>query len=67
MEKPAGPLRCVIRSFVDQNYSQMEELECGHTVRRKQDIYGYTNAYRRRCCWCAREMAAKGGLEPPTS
>lgn len=31
-----------------------ERLECGHIVRIKQDIYGPTNAYRRRCRECAR-------------
>jgi hypothetical protein len=29
-----------------------ETLECGHTIHRKHDIYGYTNAYRRRCRHC---------------
>jgi hypothetical protein len=30
-----------------------ELYECGHHYRQKEDIYGPTNAYRRRCTHCA--------------
>ena len=34
-----------------------ERLECGHLVLPKQDIYGETNAVRRRCRFCGRRAA----------
>lgn len=33
-------------------FQRKELLECGHIVRIKEDIYGQTNAYRRRCAKC---------------
>ena len=32
--------------------SVYEILECGHRVRERQDIFGPTNAYARRCRFC---------------
>lgn len=32
----------------------VETLECGHKQHRKKDIYGETNAVRRRCRKCER-------------
>lgn len=47
------PLRKVIGYVdVDGNGWIKEKLECGHIVGIKQDIYGATNAYRRRCKQC---------------
>ena len=37
-----------------------ELLECGHTQGIKQDIYGPTNAYRRRCRQCLAALASFG-------
>jgi hypothetical protein len=34
-------------------YRTVEDLECGHRVNVKVDIYGETNAERRRCKECA--------------
>lgn len=34
----------------------IEILECGHEVVQKQDMYGYTNAYKRRCIKCLEEI-----------
>lgn len=33
----------------------VEVLECGHEVRKKSDLFGPTNAYRRRCKRCGKE------------
>jgi hypothetical protein len=33
-------------------HQRKEKLECGHIVRIKEDIYGQTNAYKRRCRFC---------------
>lgn len=49
-ERP--PLRKIVREFINEHGAEKEELECGHVVPRKQDIYGATNAYRRRCKQC---------------
>lgn len=38
-----------------------EKLECGHLANIKQDIYGETNAYRRRCKKCSSQKSEKGG------
>jgi hypothetical protein len=32
--------------------TRVEKLECGHWQMPKRDIYGETNAYRRRCKKC---------------
>lgn len=47
-----GPLRRVIAEGANEHGVATETLECGHTIRRKSDIYGPTNAYRRRCRYC---------------
>lgn len=47
-----GPLRRVVSEGANEHGVATETLECGHTVRRKNDIYGPTNAYRRRCRFC---------------
>lgn len=49
-----APLRKVVRCFTTEAGVERERLECGHVINRKQDIYGPTNAYRRRCRKCAR-------------
>jgi hypothetical protein len=40
-------------------FKQKELLECGHIQSPKQDIYGETNATRRRCFQCLKEKEAK--------
>lgn len=45
-----GPLRKIV---AEEGSSEL--LECGHRQRRKHDIFGPTNAYRRRCRQCRRE------------
>jgi hypothetical protein len=47
-----GPLRRVVSEGANEHGVATETLECGHTIRRKSDIYGPTNAYRRRCRHC---------------
>ena len=47
-----GPLRRVVAEGANEHGVATETLECGHTIRRKSDIYGPTNAYRRRCRHC---------------
>lgn len=45
---------------------EREVLECGHKVEPRKDIYGETNAYRRRCEWCLRQqMSVSGEGEEP--
>ena len=61
MKKQLAPLKQVTRNvereikdargFVIASVWE-EELECGHIVGIKQDIYGKMNAYRRRCSKC---------------
>jgi len=46
------PLRLVVDAYQNEYGAQVERLECGHVIARKQDIYGYTNAHRRRCRKC---------------
>lgn len=50
------PLRKIIREFLNEYGVPKEELECGHIITQKQDHYGYTNAYRRRCSQCEKEL-----------
>lgn len=40
--------------YGDEMQQRRELLECGHKVRVKQDIYGDTNATKRRCYKCGR-------------
>lgn len=47
-----GPLRRIVSEGANEHGVATETLECGHTIRRKSDIYGPTNAYRRRCRHC---------------
>lgn len=58
-----GPLRRIVSEGVGEHGVETETLECGHTLHRKQDIIGPTNAARRRCRHCrdARAAAAGGG------
>jgi len=50
-----GPLRRVVEHLgcLPGEFTPSEKLECGHIQRVVQDIYGPTNAYKRRCrqCW----------------
>jgi hypothetical protein len=50
-----APLRVVVERFFDPHSGERERLACGHVIHRKEDIYGPTNAYRRRCLQCLRE------------
>lgn len=52
MNKNKYPLRKIIDYINDENGFQMEVLECGHKQYPVRDIYGETNAYRRRCKKC---------------
>lgn len=51
-----APLRRVIGEGVNEHGVETETLECGHVVRRKSDIIGPTNAYKRRCRFCRKEQ-----------
>ena len=55
-----GPLRKVVAEGANEHGAQTETLECGHTIRRKSDLFGHTNAYRRRCRLC-RDAAKSAG------
>lgn len=51
------PLRTIVRTYskpgpLGHKVYSYEVLECGHEQRQKTDIYGPTNAYRRRCRQC---------------
>lgn len=46
------PLRRVVGYGLGEYGEEVERLECGHIVRRRCDIFGPTNAVRRRCRWC---------------
>ena len=50
---PLAPLRTIVDERNDEHGRIIEVLECGHEQPQKQDIYGPTNASRRRCrrCW----------------
>ena len=52
-----GPLRKVVSEGVNAHGVETETLECGHVIRRKHDLMGPTNAYRRRCRKCKKEEA----------
>ena len=55
-ERVKAPLRAIIHEEPGPvgSYTIVEVLECGHQVRQRNDIFGPTNAYRRRCSKCAR-------------
>lgn len=54
-----APLRKIVRYFTDPLTGvEREEFECGHVRNVKQDIYGPTNAVRRRCTTCLKHMRA---------
>jgi hypothetical protein len=40
----------------NEYFVRKELLECGHIVSQKQDIYGPTNATRRRCVQCEKDQ-----------
>lgn len=48
----SGPLRKVVAESVNEHGAHTETLECGHVILRKKDLFGYTNAVRRRCRKC---------------
>lgn len=56
-----GPLRKVISRAWDEHGVEFETLACGHTIRRKRDMIGPTNADRRRCRFC-RDAPKSDGL-----
>ncbi len=58
------PLRKVVGHGVNEHGGHTETLECGHAVRRLNDIIGPTNANRRRCRYCYEEAQARA--EPMT-
>jgi len=51
-KKPLAPLRTIVDERNDGHGRIIEVLECGHEQPRKNDIYGPTNALRRRCRRC---------------
>jgi len=53
----AAPLRKIVDWHLDDLGRRIEVLECGHEQAQKQDIYGATNAERRRCRKCAKGAA----------
>lgn len=46
------PLKKIISEEVSSFGTIVETLECGHKQNKLTDIYGPTNAYRRRCRRC---------------
>jgi hypothetical protein len=53
----SGPLRKVVSEGVNEHGVQTETLECGHTIHRKKDLFGHTNAVRRRCRYCKKAQS----------
>ena len=56
-----GPLRKVVNveyAGSGRDAIPIETLECGHVQHAKRDLMGFTNAYRRRCWQCKRELNA---------
>lgn len=58
---PSGPLRKIVgyvkesighHDTLGEMFIDREELECGHIIPIKQDMFGETNATRRRCRKC---------------
>lgn len=62
-DKRKYPLRKVVEQFRNKHGAWMERLECGHEVHEREDIYGPTNAYRRRCSKCG-EMTKETPCQP---
>lgn len=56
--RPLRPLRRVVDHFLNEYGAEVEKLECGHTLHRKQDHMGPTNANRRRCRYCVAVASA---------
>ncbi len=52
-----APLRKIVGYETNTLGLSYEILECGHRKRPRQDIYGETNAIRRRCKKCVRRPA----------
>jgi hypothetical protein len=50
--QPLAPLRDIVGRSFDEFGIRLELLECGHEQRQKHDIFGPTNACRRRCRQC---------------
>lgn len=64
-----GPLRKVTRFYMKKlggfkTEFPYELLECGHEIMQKRDIYGYTNAYSRRCHKCRDESSQEQTVSP---
>ncbi len=59
-DKRKYPLRRIVSEGLSEHGVQTETLECGHVVHRREDIYGPTNAYARRCRKCAPAKASEG-------
>lgn len=45
-------MRKIVREYTDDRGMPMEELDCGHSQRPKEDMIGRTYAERRRCTQC---------------
>jgi hypothetical protein len=58
------PLRKIVAEENDQYGRVVEVLECGHKQTQKEDIYGPTNAYKRRCRKCASAVRHQQETEP---
>jgi hypothetical protein len=54
-ETNSYPLRKIVGYAGDKKYPALtyELLECGHKMLPRRDMFGETNAYRRRCRKCA--------------
>lgn len=53
-DRPAtlAPLRKIVDHSTNSHGTQIDVLECGHELHLRYDIYGATNAVRRRCRKC---------------
>jgi len=55
------PLRKIVADRYEPATDRVVEiLECGHEVRRREDVIGETNAYRRRCRKCRKDNEGQG-------
>lgn len=52
-----GPLRRIVAEGVNAHGVETETLSCGHVLHRRNDHGGPTNAARRRCWKCRKEIA----------